>query len=756
MTGRQRAWILPPMAVCMALGVLLGHISDSLLLSLAGCLAGLFACLLSRGRFRFWAILALTVAVGCFAGYLSWHPSLPPEGDYSVRGTVCDEIRSGSGSQIRTVLTGITLDGQPFASDGYWTFYTDTVPEDLAPGKQVSFTASLYHPEGASNPDGYDFREELLRRGITVGLYGNTGLEITEPSVFSVKGRTASLRHRLSGALVRALGEEAGGYASTMLLGMRSMIPSEDRDAFSRLGIAHVLSVSGFHTGILVSILALFFRLFRVPQKARLILYAIVLGFYCLLCGMSQPVIRASLLLLAVLGGRLQKRPRPGLHMISAVWILMLLISPVQLTGISFQLTFGAMLGITLVTPYLASLFHPEGRIARRLVSTVTGTVGAQIGILLPELYWFQELPLLGLLVNIPVLLFGAGMIGLYWLVLLTLPVPGMNTLLPAVASSLTSFFVSLIRFLGSFSWITLWTHASTWLTAAGAVLLILSLCILFRFRPGVRRLLAAAAAVMIGVSLFPEKHEVTEYIQFDVSSADAAVLWDRDQVIVMDAGYDNGVLSGFLHRRRLTPDAVILTHLHADHVFGLRDLMNNGIPVRTVYLPADAGKSLIHEDVAALMEELRRSGTEFRTLSAGDTLSFPSGSLEVLWPEKGKVRSGRDANEYSLVCLLKIAGSRFLQAGDLDGRYELYAAAPADLLKVAHHGSASSTSEKFIRRVSPQALLLSCGRASQTERILERAGGIPLYSTDTNGAITVRFDDHAFTVTPYLSPKED
>ena len=127
----------------------------------------------------------------------------------------------------------------------------------LLPGKAVSFTASLYHPRGADNPDGYDFREALLQRGITVGVYGKDSLTVQDPVCFSFAGFIASLRHRLSASLIAALGGETGAYASAMLLGMRSLIPSDDRQAFSRLGIAHILSVSGFHVGVLIGILNL-------------------------------------------------------------------------------------------------------------------------------------------------------------------------------------------------------------------------------------------------------------------------------------------------------------------------------------------------------------------------------------------------------------------------------------------------------------------------------------------------------------------
>ena len=130
----------------------------------------------------------------------------------------------------------------------------------------------------------------------------------------------------------------------------------------------------------------------------------------------------------------------------------------------------------------------------------------------------------------------------------------------------------------------------------------------------------------------------------------------------------------------------------------------------------------------------------------------LPSGSMTVLWPEAEKTRPRQDANHYSLASLLDLQGVSMLQAGDLTGVYEGYAAVPADLLKAAHHGSYSSTSPEFLSVVDPEAVLLSCQKLSRTEDFSERAGEIPVWSTAVCGALTVRFSDGAFTVTPFLS----
>ena len=753
MTARQRAWLLPPAALSLAAGILLGRGMSSLLLPLLACLPAVAAVSLLRGRFRFAACLVLFLAVGAAAGQAAWHPALPPEGQYEVRGIVADEIRFGRFGQVRTYLSEVTLNGRPLSAGAYWTFYTEeeTLPEGLAPGREVSFSGSLYHPGGAENPDGYDFREELLRRGITVGLYGDESLSVSAPSVLSFVGSAAAWRARLGAVLVRAMGEEAGGYTSALLLGSRSMIPSEDRAAFSRLGVAHVLSVSGFHTGVLVMLLAGLFRILKLKQSVRLVLYAAVLLAYCALCGWNPPVVRASLLLLLVLGGKLLNRPRIGLHLLCAAMIVMLLWSPVQLTGVSFQLTFGAMFGISLLSPYLDSLDPFRGKVPRRLWSSAAVVLGAQLGVLLPQLYWFQKLPLLSLLVNLPVSAFAALLLAVDWIVLLLLPVPFLCRLPAAAGSLLTGWLVQGVKAVSALPGITLWTRASTWLTVLGMIPVFCALCCLFRLKRGMRILCLAGGLAVVCLSLIPLPHHGTEYIQFSVGNADAAVLRDEEQVWVLDTGTDDGVVSGFLRRNRLTPDAVILTHLHTDHAAGLQSILEDEIPVRTLYLPAGAEDQQVDDGILALLDVFRASGTEIRELSRGDVLPSTSGSLAVLWPEAGKTRPRQDANNYSLASLITLQGVRLLQAGDLAGLFEGYAAVPADLLKAAHHGSSSSTSPGFLSAVDPEAILLSCEKLSRHESFAERAGKIPVWSTAAGGALTVRFSDGTFTVIPYL-----
>lgn len=727
-------------------GILLGRASDGMAAGAAALLCALGAALLLREPARGAALLCAVCAAGCLAGYAGYHPAMPAEGDYLVRGVVSGEILSGEKGQVKTTLCDVTLNGDAVPGNAYWSFYPDALPQALTPGCLVTFKARVYHPSGAENPGGFDFREYLLQRGIAFGLYGCDGLTADPYAGISLGGLTARLRHLLTQGLKAAMGEEQGGYAATMLLNARSLIPSEDRETFSRLGIAHLLSVSGFHVGVLAAMLGFVLRGLRVRRKAAFAVTAAVLCAYCLLSGMSASVLRATTLTLLYGYGKLRHRRGNGLHLLAASAILTLLLSPAQLTGASFQLSYGAVLGLMLFTPWLRAKGPWDAGWKGCLWRSVCASLGAQLGVFLPLASFYQELPVLSVVLNLVALPLGALLLGCYWAVLLLLPLAPLARLAGIFAAALTDALTASVRYLGEFSWVSVWIRQANLWTGLGwaAVLLALSPW----HREGRRQaVLAGAGAAVIALSLVCWPFAGTEYVQLSVGSADAAVLRDGASVTVIDTGEDGETLTTYLRQRRLSVDTLILTHLHGDHAGGVRALLDENIPVKTCCIPWGAEDTAADSAMTGLLEELAERGTEVRTLARGDVWTLPSGEITVVWPEEGRVRPGQDPNASSLTLRCVLSGTSMLLTGDLTGDYESYAALPSDILKVAHHGSGKSTSEELIAAVSPQAAILSGGDSARLEAVRERMGSIPLYGTYERGAVIVDFAKDGFTV---------
>ena len=350
-------------------GILLGRMVESPWLAMAALAASLAACLLLGRNARLAVLTLLACAIGAVTGWYAYHPAQPDPGDYVISGVVCDEVTQNDVDQIKTRLCCVTLDGRPITSDAYWSFYADEIPAGLLPGCRVSFLGSVYAPSDATAPGGFSFREYLLSHGISCAVYGWEELTCAPDEAFSLQGCLAFLRHTLLEKLSAVMNPETADYAAAMLLGVKQRIPQDDQAAFSRLGVAHVLVVSGFHVGVLIKLMSLL--LYGRSLRLRIALTAVVCLGYALLAGGHTPVIRALLLFLLGSVGKLLKRPRPLMWTLCAAASVTLLCAPAQLTSASFQLTYAAVL-VSLPIPAVAQAL---GRVADCLTTLMTGTI---------------------------------------------------------------------------------------------------------------------------------------------------------------------------------------------------------------------------------------------------------------------------------------------------------------------------------------------------------------------------------------------
>ena len=759
-TSRQTpahiAWLLPAGVLFLMCGILLGR-DLSCWQGAAGVVGlGGAAVLCSRRWQRFLAVCMICLGVGAQLSYMEFHPQLPPEGMYAVTATVADEITVDEAGQVQTLLTGVTLNGEE-APDAYWTFYLseeEALPSWLAPGQPLSLQAEVYHPAGRTNPGGFDFREYLMQKDVRIGLYGAE--EMTpEAGSFCLTGAIAALRHKMTRRLNGVMGPEEGGYAAAMLLGVKRYLPDKDEEHFRRLGVAHILSISGFHVGLLAALLRWLLRPLDPERKPCLVAEAAVLSAYAVLTGGSAPVIRAGCMVLWREYTRIRKRQILPLHMICVTAALQLIFSPAQLFGASFQLSYGAVLGILLVTPRLRGRITFASHAWQKTWEAFCLTLGAQLGVLLPQLYWFGELPVLALLLNMVVIPFAGVLICLYWLTLLTLPVPGLGAAMGKLAAAATQLLTSAVRWMGQQEAVSLWTRRGDLFTLAGWLLLLWGLSSLIPRRLEKYRRAAAILGALLLLTIFvPLPQGVPSCIQFDEGDADAALVKSGGMTILIDAGEDGQAAAGYLHQRRQGVDALFLTHLHTDHGGGISALTEKGIPVEVCYLPSGAQTPIIDEEMLPLLDALAETGTAFRYLRRGDEVELPGGRIRVLWPPEGHARPEHDANDVCLVLQAQLNGTTLLFSGDLPELYSKYAAPPSDILKAPHHGSKVSCTQELLRRVQPRLILLSNKDEGRHANMTELAGGIPLYATNRCGAVTLIFPEEGiFTAEAFCTP---
>lgn len=738
---RPRRWLVH-IALAFGAGVFLGWGARWSPLWPAGAA---LCCLLAgfmrlQGKSPYLPCLGLAACLGLMR-CLAAQPALPPEGAYAVSARVSGEasVREKDG-RVSVYLKDAALDGAEGRFDAYWTYWPQDPEKPLpADGQSVTFTGRMYHPMVRSNPHGFDFRLYLLQKGYEIGLTGCEELRIAPevtltPSVLLLRAQSA-VRGRLE-----ALMGDRSPLAAALILSDKRDLPEDLAESFRLAGVAHVLAVSGLHVMILFSCILAALRRFSPSQAVITLVSLALLILYGLLAGLQAAILRAALLMVYAQSGRIARRRVDRLTALAAAFALILLLRPLELFAAGFQMSFGAVLGLILLGDRVRyGLRRVRSRLLRGVLDAYGAALCGTLGAALPVVWYYHRLSPVGLLISPFVVA----------LVTLLLPLLLLSLLLSLVWMPLAAPFCAaagwLCDLLSGTARLSAALPFASFAVPRPLFCLMLaiaaSLILTTRYAPlgkGARVLSIAALLASSAAILLLTRNTDVRYIQFSMGDADAAVIEDGAATIVIDTGENGGDLAEYLLSEGRRADMLILTHLHSDHAMGLSELMRRRVPIGTLYLSSEARVTPVSAEVLALLDAAEQAGVDIRALSAGDRLDTGRVTVDVLWPEKGGANPLANGNDFAMALRIDLDGVSLLQMSDVSGAYETRAARPAQLLKVAHHGSASSTGERFLTAVRPDIALISARRASAAalQRLAE--AGVMVYDTDTCGALTL------------------
>ncbi|HDR06802.1 MAG TPA: ComEC/Rec2 family competence protein, partial [Candidatus Coatesbacteria bacterium] len=503
-----------------------------------------------------------------------------------------------------------------------------------------------------------------------------------------------------------------------------------------------------------------------LKRRGRYILALAVVVAFTLLTGARAPALRACLMAGIYLGGRILGRPAHLGTSVAAAGLILLALNPLALWDISFQLSFVAAAGIATLTPTWSDWMRRK-KLPGFIADGLAATVAAQLAIFPLLAFHFARVPLLAFALNLAVVpLVGVALaFGLPYLLLLSVTsafgAPAVAKLLGTPLSLVLRLTRGLVEAAARLPVMT----ADLRQPAVWLVLLTLALfgAAWLLWQRGRRRWgpLVPIGLVIALWSWHLARDDAPESLRltfFSVDSGDAVLVespaGDR---IVIDGGLDYAEpLAEYLRRRGITKiDALCLTHPDSDHCAGLVPVLL-GVEVERVYRPPDY--RLTAEYTAYLLAE-RISKAEVLLPARGARIPTRNEKLEitVLSDSDGPRPAGTEPNDASLVLLLRYGAFTTLLTGDLEaaGERELlenWRAGPVDLLKVAHHGSASGTTAEFLRAARPGHAVVFPDRGLLADEVRWRlsAAGCWLYDVRERGACVVQTDGRSFTLGRY------
>jgi competence protein ComEC len=645
------------------------------------------------------------------------------------------------------------------------------------PGDRVRFRAELERPRGWRNPGVPDRARLLAARGI------DALANAEPPGIARLAGPAAVTPWRLAATVQQRLAEpfrggDGAAIMRALVLGDRRALPPSLEEAFRLTGTSHVLSVSGLHLAAVAGLAYALSRrgwralLLRRPRltrwiadadRAALIVAAPIAVLYALVTGAELATLRALACVLLYFLARLLGRRPDALSVLAAAAMLLTALNPAAAHDASFQLTFAATATLVVATRRLAARAWPVRVLGvTAAVWCVTAPISAvHFGALYP----------LGLVANaiiVPIaelLLLPAG---------LAAALLGPLWSWPAHAASFVAGgLAALVRALGQLA--PVWEiPPPTWPEGICLVALFLGRTWLLR-AVAVAGLAVSLAWTMIAA---PALATTTRVTFLDVGQGDAALIetpgptaerWlvdaggqlfgapppgaSRDAVLLArrrDPGEQ--AIWPFLRARRIFHlDVVVISHPHPDHMGGLPALLEH-VSVGEVWI---AGEETDDPAWHALLADLDRHRIPVVIPPLGEARRSSGAVLTVL---AAHADPAHDVNDNSLVVRVDFAGERVLFAGDLESPGEarlLGVDLRADVVKVPHHGSRTSSSAPFVAATRPRLAIISCGEDNlfgfpSPEVVARwRSAGAVVRSTAEEGAISLPLEGHALPLEP-------
>ena len=672
--------------------------------------------------------------------------------------------------------------------------------EELEYGDKIDVNGEFIEPSKARNYKGFGYKEYLK----TLKIYGTIKAEdikVLEKNkantIMQVSNRALI---KIKEAIKSTYSEKIAKIVMGVMLGYTDEIDAETKQNFSNSNISHVLAVSGMHISyIIILVTNSTKKLFGKKQSK--IIASIVLLIYMFITGFSISVVRASIMGILSCMAFIVYRKSDTLNNISISALIILINNPYSLTSLSFLLTYGGTLGIIYFEPIVEKIlkgikirnrkwkyvFLRIQRKCKNIIEVISVSISAQVVITPIMALNFNSIGIGFILTNlmlsyiigiivmggfiqilISVISTNAGMaiakiieIPVYGILLISkISFGNFKIVTPDLYQVIVYYIVvCLFRFLYQVF------HSKNCNPTQKRVKNTIYL-VRYKLRPYFSKIIIVFLLVILLICGFRKIPRDLKIYFIDVGQGDSTlIVTPNNKTILIDGGgsktYDVGrnTLEPYLLDRKINKiDYAIISHYDQDHCDGVLYVLQN-IKVENVII----GKQIKDSDnYNKFIKIIKEKSINVHVVSAGERLNIEKNLyFDILWPDMENKINENVLNNNSLICKLVYKGFSMLFTGDIEEiaektilkKYKGSKLLKSTILKVAHHGSKTSSSKEFIRAVQPQIALIGVGNNNKfghpSDITIESLKSIncKIYRTDKDGEISINVNNNKMVI---------
>lgn len=628
--------------------------------------------------------------------------------------------------------------------------------KNISYGAACQISGNLSIPDGARNPHQFDYQLYLLKKGISHQIIVSSLNEITCTETDSWLKSIYTIRSNLLNITSNKLHKETAAWLQALVLGYDNLIEEEIIEVFQRWSLSHILAISGLHIGIVVAILYLILVRFSITTKEKAQIFVMVfLPIYAILAGSQPSVWRASLMIVFVILLNKIKLKYSYTDILSIVFLLLMIVDKYIAYHIGFQLSFAVTFGLILSRNWLAQSATNIERIFQ--ISFVS-----QMMILPLQIHYFFIFQPLSIIINLIIVpYFSLFVIPTMFILLICITLPKwVIHPFEKVFLKVNDVVLDFIFFIDQHANYPLIIGEMSLYFTIIYYLIFICMMIYLEKRKKLKSFQYGMMLTLLLVFMAarPYLSPVGTVTMLDIGQGDAYVieLPYRKGVFFIDAGasftFPNLDPTDKVYKQIIKPylygqgiqkiDAIFISHDDLDHIGSVKYMIEE-LQVDELII------SQYHSVDELYGLEWKNAGVLVNRISFNDTIVLKDQAFHVLSPRRDK----NDANENSLVLYTELGGLAWIFTGDIGKETEKeimnsFKKLSVDVLKVAHHGSNTSTDPEFIEWINPSFAFISAGVNNRyghpTKEVIETLleQDIVIYRTDVHGAVQYKFKD--------------
>lgn len=705
--------------------------------------------------------ICMYLIVMCISSIYVYNKNLNYESKYkkydnkniSIEGTIISDIEEKEYNYTFTIRT----------KDDYFLVNLKKNKEEISLeyGDKLQISGEYQEPNKARNYKGFDYKNYLkinkIYGIIRVDLYTNIIIK-HQKNLSNFKLLIHKIREKLKQNIQELLTKETYALGIGILIGDNSRINEKIVEDFKNSNLSHMLAVSGAHINYVVLTVSILFTKKRAGIKAQRVVTIMMMLFFMELTQMTSSVVRAGISCIIYMLASLLYRKADVINAMAISTLLILLNNPFKLFDIGFQLSYAGTLGIILFCKLIN--IPIKNKLLKYLKDSIIISISANIFIIPIMMYQFNTISLTFILSN----LLAGPLLGISIILeIIVLLISFMSINIAAIPAKVLNILLILI--INIANWFSNIEISKIYVITPQIISIVAYylICAAIILKQKNRKIIVIIMLTVLIINLFPTPKKLR--INFiDVGQGDSTLIrTETNKVILIDSGgstasssFDvgNKVLLPYLLDRRIKKiDFIIVSHFDADHCQAFETVIDN-INVRKVVV---CKQSMITQEYLNIINKCKKKNIKIIVVERGDKLKIDKRTeFEILHPGERFLDDGKGGlNANAIVCKMNYKlnnGKIFsiLFTGDIEVEAEkeleqVYGKKlKADILKIAHHGSKTSSREEFIKLVSPKIALIGVGENNKfghpADITLERLEkeNVKVYRTDQMGEVSI------------------